>query len=135
MFSEAYKNLCIENAEKLREEWEPKYGDWAWRRDVGEFTLTASQAMIVKGESFPAIWLPTPRQLIRMLEERGYGFCLYYNRRENKYWLEAGCDKADWRELHVGRCLAYEIQSEGPHPETALLRCLMEVMKDDATLP
>jgi len=149
MFSEAYKNLCIENAEKLRELWEkrgPCFGDFVLTPHDGAGTLMTHiegwTGVYVSLEHFgeayvgatanpewyewdELVWLPTPRQLMRMLEERGR-FLMFngpYAMKERRYQITAMAEDLDR--------LDARIDAFGPDRETALLRCLMEVMKDD----
>jgi len=127
MFSEAYKNLCELHKEKLREEWEPKFGDLVIDCErVAVVTGVEGDDICVDYRDYGAAWcdrkdvipLPMPRQLIRMLEERGHEKWQITNTPLDPCSVEAGT-----------------VFTEGPDPETALLKALMEVMKDDTTLP
>jgi len=149
MFTNEYQNLCIENAEKLRELWEPKFGDWVLATDwqvlgsrvcgkeeqrlwvvvhVWESSRGGGMAVYARSKAYPptiqkpvAIWLPTPRQLWGMLEERGYDWSMGSG--EGRYSIG----------LYLRTEMEYIGTWDGPDPETALLRCLMEVMKERGT--
>jgi len=131
-----YKKLCIENAEKLREEWEPKFGDWVYCAEYGMGIIIENKPW--EGKVFVSfrdaqclrdaycapeslIPLPTPRQLWGLLEERGCTWNLIHSFRDEP------CVAYVWTEADE------EIDMDGPDPETALLRCLMEVMKERGT--
>jgi len=145
--SEAYKNLCIENAEKLREEWEPKPGDWAVRLSDKDkrplilayvhkhyfYTVNKRGQRIRIGMKDLYAPLPTPRQLWGMLEEKGCAWQIakrfpVSTRRHPK----GPFYRAD---VYYGPRRSKVTKRDGPDPETALLKALMEVMKDDTTLP
>jgi len=131
--SKAYQELCIEKAEELRRWWEPKFGDWVKTRHgigmicevvVGTVLVSHCYKVIYRqgGENYPAkedmIPLPTQRQLIEMLEERGYEWMLWRRGLMQFYRCEFKKDGKPPIE-----------RTEGPDPETALLRCLLAVME------
>jgi len=142
MFSEAYKNLCIENAEKLREECQLTVGDWVYLQSLGlvalvvgvdvgpdpetfalslshdELSLSHDEIGHFENEGRTLIPLPTLRQLIRMLEERGW------------YWQLVKLGHEDYAATYMTSEFYRKETCLGPDPETALLKALMEVMKD-----
>lgn len=138
----AYINLCIENAGRLPE-WRPKVGDWIWHPATEQFEECV--ALIVKiYPQFPnrelcadvssdnMVWgptellgdwipLPTLRQLIEMLEERGACLLLF----KTGEWLEsqgAGPWRCFWSK-------GWRDYIDGPDPETIMLKCLLEAGK------
>jgi len=146
--SDTYIDLCTkpEVAEKLREEWGPKVGDWCvllngWgQKGVALLLSTFVGGKIHLYDRFgehefiwrpdqltkECTWLPTQRQLIAMIEERGYDWL-----------LEVGAlrDKDErYEAVLYGLCTksttAVKIRVGGPDPETALLKCLLEVMNE-----
>jgi len=138
--SKAYQELCIEKAEELRKWWEkrgPRQGDYYWDGDDGKVHLIGSfsQAGRIR-EWFSHSWfrgsfpLPTQRQLIEMLEERGYGL---YHLGDERFYPEF--DGRDWSPEEPYQALAQGkepgdyVKGIGPDPETALLRCLLAVMQ------
>ena len=153
MFSEECKKLCIENAERLREEWEPKVGDFCISKTQGllcligarrkyepkkhSLILISGQTALVRPggrwdicslDSIKEDFIPlfTLRQLIDMLEERGYYPGLQKCRKPDEWW--AGAKPRGWDQMPTDTELT--IQGLGPDPETALLKCLLEVVQD-----
>jgi len=133
-FSQAYIDLCTqpEVADRLREEWEPKCGDWVlcWDGDnerwgdepwlvLSWYCEDALDVMLPDGVGGPVLLnevipLFQPRQLWTMLEERGYRWTLSTG---VSYW----CSGFHQETLH-------EFSKHGPDPETALLRAWLEVV-------
>jgi len=128
--------LCIEKAEKLREEWGPKFGDWvmtpngaslllatdASRPDYYWTELAPHQAATYdhrwyhRAELIP---LFQPRQIIEMLEERG------------QYWeMKHLASMDEYAVLVYGghRMPGQRISKVGPDPACALLRAWLEVV-------
>lgn len=86
--SQAYRELCIENQQKLREEWVPRFGDWAIERHSKDIVLIVKhwadfvefvplswenyeEGYIHTGHKKNFIPLFQPHQFIQTLEERG----------------------------------------------------------------
>jgi len=129
--SKAYQELCIEKRDELPE-WEPKVADffayfdssdeeWKWR-------VVFRNTFFYTWEQLPNhVWLPTQRQLQEMLEERGYDWLIESSALKDE-------DKC-YEVVLFGLCskpnTTIEMRAEGPDPETALLRCLLAVMKKE----
>jgi len=149
MFSEQYIKLCTqpEVADRLREEWEPKCGDWVlcWNGDnerwgdepwlvLSWYAEDALDVMLPDGVGGPVLLnevipLFQPRQLWRMLEERGYKDWGLFA------WAGEGWEETDM--LDEGYyCTVYTLDEDGdpallnyfgPDAATALLRAWLEV--------
>lgn len=144
-FSDEYLALCIENEEILERFWEPKFGElvlcWdvdaaEWSKDlwlvIGRYSEDAVDVFRERDGAIGAALivdcapLPSQRQLIELLEERGYGIVLYIGLRVSTVRLMTETtflrkdpdddSAAEWR---------------GPDPETALLRAWLEVVKNE----
>lgn len=113
--SEEYIGFCIKNKDRLPE-WEPRIGDWFYTPQGKVHLLCPNNAWFIGAPKRFAEYntpLFTLRQLITMLEERGYSSQLVI--------------KADITLVNIfGEGLAGRFE-EGPDPETALGRALMEV--------
>jgi len=152
MFSETYKELCINNADRLREEWErrgPSFGDTVLICADGSIGIITAKFEKRQGRQYYMVavdrprgrwweaaeaWLKhtiplfQPRQIIEMLEERG-------QRRFDMGKTPIG----DWIAICYEGVGTEEIVTigRGPDPETALLRAWLslqdseeEVVKD-----
>jgi len=72
--SKVYRKLCIENADRLREECkDPQVGDWFlhWGGDKWIALCWTGEYAVCLDDVIP---LFQPRQIIEMLEERGKPF-------------------------------------------------------------
>jgi len=154
--SKAYQELCIEKRDELPE-WEPRFGDYVIAKESkhtaivlhsqpeqlgwGEEALETDMvyllffpgvlekmmvsgigeswgAPVIKYRKVDVIPLPTQRQLIEMIEERGYEWMLWRRGLMQFYRCEFKKDGKPPIE-----------RTEGPDPETALLRCLLAMMQ------
>jgi len=143
--SKAYQELCIEKRDELPE-WGPRPGDLCVsilqglvcligarrRQRSGHFKydliLISGETVVRPGgrwdtrdlesikENF--IPLPTQRQLIEMIEEKGYEWMLWRRGLMQFYRCEFKKDGKPPIE-----------RTEGPDPASTLLRCLLAVMK------
>lgn len=126
-----YIKSCIENADRL--EWEPKFGDWAIEKHSKDIVLIVKhwadfvnfvplswegweEGYIQTGHRNSFVPLFTLRQIIEMLAERGYGSQLVVQPDISLVNI--------WGERKAGRF------TDGPDPETALLRAWLEVVKE-----
>lgn len=115
--SEAYRELCIEHQKELREEWEPKPGDWfLYPTGKGEcdHSVLGSHDMAHWQRLPDHIPLPTLRQLIDMLEARRIDWKLSKGLAKIRLPGQAWADE----KLTIRR---------GPDPETALLRAWLSL--------
>jgi len=140
--SKAYKELCINNADRLREEWEPKFGDWVQKDQCAAIvTYIEGDDLWVEFQDprYGGGWckkvdcapLFQPRQIIEMLEERGYGLGHLGDER-----LHPDFDGRDWNPEEPYIALAERepgdyVKGTGPDPATALLRAWLEVVDEE----
>jgi len=130
--------LCVENQKVL--EWEPMPGDWATEKtgkalflilDAVEVETTKVSRIVAWAaqdvwdfRTSDLIPLFQPRQLIEMLEERGYDWLIESKAlmgKDTRYEavLFGLCTKPDTK---------IKLRAEGPDPATALLRAWLEVI-------
>lgn len=140
-----YIQECIKHQEELGEEWEKRglqRGDWCctengstWLFNALDIENPSVMAMFEHGDLIP---LFTLRQLVDMLEERGYlwdvGIKAVYGT-QDKYRACAFTDKEVAIYLiHTGESwspLNAKIIWTGPDPEVAMLRAWLEVGKEE----
>lgn len=136
--TEAYIRECTqpEVAEKLREEWKrrgPQHGDWVHDTIGGDtFILLEASAFWLRNGlvGMPEGWIPlfTLRQLVGMLEERGYTGELHWGKKERKERYGVVISPVE------GTIGLNDVKyKRGPDPETTLLRALVKVWQSDET--
>jgi len=158
--STAYVKECIENQKELREEWEPRVGDFLRPKLLPADNHTFHQVYLhgtglhhvafLDERSMAAdieciaelkehyIWVPQPRQLIEMLEERGYRGSMWFDIATELSSGETGPyslqifhkDRIAHYPLREGEAI-FEILTVGPDPACALLRAWLEVVKEE----
>jgi len=118
------KFFTSEEAKRIQEEWEPKFGDFFIRPGADKWEIVDAELLVILSFGIEAFFLPRQGQLWEMLEE-------VTGREEGQIGLEGPYPTPETRYgVNISSETGY-IYHEAPTPSIALGKCLLEVLKEE----